>query len=191
MKEYLKTQLLKSIRELNEDGIYALSLFVYDVNDNPCQPSVTFGYNTEAQVIDAMEYHCPEDEAEARWNYAFWLQNKVFTFGMEEDTTAILKEWLETNGFPYYEDDDEAWKNDEVYDEIEDITTGFVSELVELVQEIHAEGILTEKFGKELPILIHELEYYDVIAEQNVRANGETIVKEFTDWIDDMYRRFS
>lgn len=35
-------------------------------------------------------------------------------------------------------------------------------------------------------ILIHELEYYDQIAEQNIEANGEDLVKDFTDWIYSM-----
>ena len=35
---------------------------------------------------------------------------------------------------------------------------------------------------KELPILIHELEYYDEIAEQNIEANGEDLVSDFTNW---------
>ena len=46
--------------------------------------------------------------------------------------------------------------------------------------------MLTKKLGKELPILIHELEYYDEIAEQNIEANGEKLVKDFSKWIFDM-----
>ena len=30
---------------------------------------------------------------------------------------------------------------------------------------------------KELPILIHELEYYDQIADQNIEANGDDLVR--------------
>ena len=55
--------------------------------------------------------------------------------------------------------------------------------MIDIVKEIHNEKILTAKFGKELPILIHELEYYDQIAEQNIEANSEELVKDFSDWI--------
>ena len=57
-----------------------------------------------------------------------------------------------------------------------------MSILVDAVREIHEQGILTQKFGRELPIIIHELEYYDEIAEQNMKANGEDLVKDFAEW---------
>lgn len=40
----------------------------------------------------------------------------------------------------------------------------------------------TAKYGKELPILIHELEYYQEIAEQNAEANGNQLVEEFVNF---------
>ena len=39
--------------------------------------------------------------------------------------------------------------------------------------------MLRDKFGKELPILIHELEYYEKIAQQNIESNGETLDRDF------------
>ncbi|MBQ9921115.1 MAG: hypothetical protein IJO52_02930 [Clostridia bacterium] len=121
------------------------------------------------------------DELEARWNYAFWLQNDFFCFGIDE-TAKDVKKWLESNRLPYYEDDDEAWKHGETYDKVEGITKLFVNELVEIVKEIHQSGLLTQKFGKELPIIIHELEYYDEIAEQNIMANGRELLADFVDF---------
>lgn len=54
--------------------------------------------------------------------------------------------------------------------------------LIDIVRDIHASGLLQDKFGKEIPILIHELEYYDEIVEQNIRANGEELVREFAEF---------
>ena len=54
--------------------------------------------------------------------------------------------------------------------------------MIEAVKEIHEQGVLTLKFGRELPIIIHELEYYDEIAEQNIEANGDEIVNDFSEW---------
>lgn len=82
-----------------DEDIYAVSLFVYNENDNPCKPTMTLGYNTEMQV-----------------------------------------------------------------------------------KEIHQSGVLTQKFKKELPIIIHELEYYDEIAEQNIEANGRILLADFIDF---------
>ena len=47
-------------------------------------------------------------------------------------------------------------------------------------KNIYASGLLKQKFGKEIPLLIHELEYYDEIARQNILANGEDLVSDFT-----------
>ena len=65
---------------------------------------------------------------------------------------------------------------------MKEITDAFVSILIDIVREIHEQGLLIQKFGKELPVIIHELEYYDKIAEQNIKANGEKLVKDFAGW---------
>lgn len=168
---------MDKINTWTEMDIYAISLFVYDDEDNPSKPTVTLGYNTESHVsrLD------PErKDTETRWNYAFWIQNQELEFGYD-DTADVVKMWIEEQGFTYHDDFD--YDDDE---NDENITEAFVSLLVDIVKDIHQEGVLSDKFGKELPILIHELEYYDQIAEQNIEANGEALVKDFTDWIYSM-----
>lgn len=59
------------------------------------------------------------------------------------------------------------------------ITQKFVDLLVSIVQELHSSGFIRNKFKKDIPILIHELEYYDTIAEQNLRANPADTVADF------------
>lgn len=122
------------------------------------------------------------DEGEARWNFAVWLQNDLFCFGGDDDTSEVVKKWVIDQGFRYHEDFD--FDDDEDYEEL---TEAFIQVLIDIVHELHEEKVLTKKLGKELPILIHELEYYDKIAEQNIEANGEELVKDFTKWIYDMY----
>ena len=176
MKEKLEKLILDTVMSWSENDIYAISLFVCDDNDNPCKPTVTLGYNTELKV--KQELPEAEDENEARWNYAFWLQNEEFCFGTNE-TASDVRKWIEDKGFSYYEDDSPVWEDDAAYNEAEEITKAFISELTHIVADIHKSEILTAKFGKEIPILIHELEYYDEIAKQNIEANGEELVKEF------------
>lgn len=176
MKEQLKKRIISNIEKWTDTDIYAISLFVNDDCDNPCKPTVTLGYNTEKQVTEELKENA--DEEEVRWNYAFWIQNDFFCFGTD-DTADIVKNWIKENNLPYYDDDDPAWDEDETYDETEEITEAFVDEIVRIVKEIHEQGILTQKFGKEIPIIIHELEYYDEIAEQNVEANGEELIRDF------------
>ncbi len=179
MKDQIKQLIVDNINAWTDTDIYVVSLFVYDNNDNPCKPTVTLGYNTESQVQSTIEF--ASDEEEARWNYAFWLQNNFFVFG-EDETAETVKNWIITSGFPYFEDDDISLDNEEAIEKTSEITSAFVSILIDIVRDIHELGILTQKFGKELPIIIHELEYYDKIAEQNIKANGEQLVKDFAEW---------
>lgn len=184
MKNQLKDMIISSIKNWSDTDIYVISLYVYDNGDNPCEPTVTLGFNTESQV--KKEIPNAYDEEEARWNYAFWMQNEFFCFGVG-DTAGIVRKWLAENNFPFYEYEDPIWDKDGICEEAEKITQAFVNVLVEIVKEIHMQKILTNKFGKELPIIIHELEYYDEIARQNIEANGEILVKEFTEFINKMY----
>lgn len=180
MKEQLKSMIISNIEKWTDTDIYAISLYVYDECDNPCQPTVTLGYNTERQFNESISR--ASDEEEARWNYAFWIMNHFLYFG-SGDTAEIVRNWINEIGMPYYADDDPAWRNNELFDEIlektEGITKAFVDVLVCIVKEIHEQGILTQKFGKEIPIIIHELEYYEEIAEQNIEANGKELVEDF------------
>ena len=93
IKEQIKKMIIDSIENWTDEDIYAVSLYVYDYNDNPCKPTVTLGYNTESQVKS--EKKNAYDEDEARWNYAFWIQNQEFIFG-ENETANTVKEWVES-----------------------------------------------------------------------------------------------
>ena len=181
MIQLIKKLITDTINIWTESDIYAISLYVYDDCDNPCKPCVTLGYNTERQVRLELSKGEAFDEAEARWNYAFWLQNDPLVFGIGE-TAKTVRNWVVSSGFPYYDDDDTAWQDDNAIENTSQITETFVSVLIESVKEIHKQGVLTRKFGRELPIIIHELEYYDEIVKQNIKANGYETVKDFSEW---------
>ena len=176
MKDKFKALIKEAVFSWSDPDIYAISLFVYDENDNPCRPTVTLGYNTEEQYRDSLDL---TDEKEARWNYAFWLQNQELYFGAG-DSADDIRLWLEAKGLPFYDDNEVL--SDESYRDLERVTHLFVDELIAVVRELHAEKFLTSKFGRELPVIIHELEYYDEIAEQNIQANGELLDKSFIDF---------
>lgn len=80
--------MIESINSIQENDIYAFSIFLQDIDDNPLQPVIVFGYNTERQFERSLN---ETDELEARWNYAFWLQNSEFLFG-ENDTAWVVEQ---------------------------------------------------------------------------------------------------
>jgi hypothetical protein len=166
MRNYLLKEIKDNIEKWNTSDIYVISLFVYDEGDNPNQPTVTLGYNTisnyEENIDDAW------DEEEAKWNFAFWLQNEEYVFGVDE-TRPIVEKWIQENN--YIDEDDDMI-----------VTNAFVKVLVDIVKELHQSGFIKEKFGKAIPVIIHELEYYEEIANQNIEANGYELVEEFVNF---------
>ena len=170
MKEYLSDMFKKIILSWNDFDIYVISLFVYDDNDNPLEPTVTLGYNTYSNLQKNIDFAW--DESEAKWNYAYWLQNEEFVFGSGK-TKQIVQDWVSDNL--------ETLTMDE-----SGITNLFIKMLIDIVKELHSSGFIVKKFGKKIPIIIHELEYYDEIANQNIEANGYELVKDFVDFCSDL-----
>lgn len=176
MKEYLLSEIKKCISSWDKSDIYAISLFFYDLDDNPCQPTVTLGYNTNSQWSAEIKY--ASDEQEAKWNYAFWLQNCELEFGTG-DSQKIVREWLNDNELPYYSSQ-ELFKSSDIDEEhLNSITKAFVNVLIEIVWNLHHSGFINEQFGKDIPVIIHELEYYDEIAQQNLKANPVELLEDF------------
>lgn len=176
MRQILLNMIKETIEKWNIADIYAVSLFVYDENDNPSRPTVTLGYNTEQYLQDSIED--AENEREARWNYAYWPQNEELVFGIGR-TRKYVKEWLKENNFPDISNKEIENMDFNKIDKFYFITQKFVDLLVSIVQELHSSGFIRNKFKKDIPILIHELEYYDTIAEQNLRANPADTVADF------------
>jgi hypothetical protein len=159
--------------------IYVVSLFVYDEDDDPRRPTVTVGFNTESDVARSSDPSeaWSTDAHEARWNYAFWRQNQLALVcdTAADPTGAELREaWARESELWY----DLADGEDGVFDERgEPLTKAFVGLLVDVVRRLQA-GEVARIFDRPLPVLIHELEYYDEIATQNLAANPAGVVPD-------------
>lgn len=184
--DYLKMLMESKIKSVIANwvtlDIYAVSLFVQDFCDNPCEPTVTLGYNTEQQYKKTIAIASCEEEA--RWNYAFWLQNHELVFGQNE-TRGVVEKWIASNGLPYFPCVDYDFDIPDDTDDklLSQITNNFVDTLIDVVKNLHESGFIKDKFSKEIPIIIHELEYYNKIAEQNIKANTLPIVNDFVNFI--------
>ena len=183
----LKNEIIKQIKPVisswnNVVDIYAISFYVYNNQDNPCEPIMILGFNTEKNYIENISN--ASSNLEVRWNYAFWLQNEEFVFGVDE-TANIVKQWIIQKGFPYftYEEIFNSNVSEDVEERIEKIINEFVKILISVVKELHETGFIKNNFKKEIPIIIHELEYYDKIAEQNIEANTLELVQGLVDYI--------
>jgi hypothetical protein len=149
---------------------YAASFFTYDEHDDPRFPTVAVGYVTE-------EDGWPGDDLEARWNLFKPPELAiVFDTSLDPPGAAIRDSWAREHGLWYELDTgEEAHFNERG----EPLTRAFVAAEIEVVRRLHAAGDVVRLFGRPIPVLIHELEYYEAIAEQNIAANPPGLVDDF------------
>ncbi|MCL2171137.1 MAG: DUF4303 domain-containing protein [Defluviitaleaceae bacterium] len=133
----LAAQIKSIIARWDEQGIYAISFFVYTPFGAASEFAIS--YNTEGDIARAKTHYA--SAAEIRWNYAFWRQN----------TTYILN--------PY--------EGDKSHEDL-------MMTISNVANQLQTEGFVCEKFGA-IPIIVHELEYHDLVrdATKNANPNGE------------------
>jgi hypothetical protein len=51
--------------------------------------------------------------------------------------------------------------------------------VIGLAQRLHTEGVIQRKLGKSIPIIIHELEYYDQPVSCTKSGNPKGVTEEF------------
>lgn len=176
---------ISSIPAGEAEDIYVVSFFIDNERDDPRQPTLTIGYNTEAQfrrsIADA------SDEAEARWNYAFWLQNELTVIGdltRDPDGAAARHQWISELGLWY---DDEPTRPEEWMKTVGPtaalIEANFNQACVQLARDLHNDGVIKSAIGKPVPVVLHELEYYEAIARRSEAANPPGLADDFTTWV--------
>ena len=176
---------LANIDTAIKPDIYALSFFVDDLDDDPRFPVLQLGYNTRTRVAEQRPF--ASDSKEATWNFAFWLQNELKYIGEPGTEGGLLLEVLfKTEGL-WYSDEEEDDDFDRCMQIASDITACFVKSCVRIAQTLHSDGVIVEQFSVPLPIIVHELEYYDAIAVQTRSANPAGLTKEFEAWIASLY----
>ena len=179
--------------------IYAVSFFIYDWNDDPRRPQIHLGYNTISQWESALAR--ASSAVEARWNFAFWTQNFNAIIPeippdrapdeLSSQEEALRDEWLQSLGL-YYRDEDEPeedWAFEEAHERWGKVTEAFVALCVRVARTLHDSGVVVATFGKPIPIIVHELVYYDTIALQTREANPPGLAREFEEWLWGMYGR--
>ncbi|WP_156401268.1 hypothetical protein [Duganella sp. Root1480D1] len=175
---------LANVDTYADPDIYALSFHVFDIGDDPRYPVLQLGYNTLSQATASAL--SASNAEEAKWNFAFWLQNDLQFIG-EPGTQGglLLQAHLKASGI-WYTDEEEDADFDQCMQTADRITAYFVEACVRIAQALHASGMIEQKFSKPIPIIVHELEYYDEIAVQTSRANPPGLTKEFENWIASM-----
>jgi hypothetical protein len=179
----IKDAILRCAPEVAAD-VYAISFFIEDLEDDPRRPTLILSYNTNTYWHKSIAHASNADEA--KWNFAFWPQTCEAFVGNMEDSTS-REEWIKSLGL-WYSDQDEQDDFERTLDLGDEITRKFLALAGCIAKRLHDEGIILQKFIGAIPILIHELEYYLEIAQQTERANPTGYAKEFSNWIDSLYK---
>lgn len=179
LRAYLEKKVREVISTWNEADIYAVSFFVhsneaYEYKGHSNVTEFCVSYNTESDCADTGEL------SEERWNYAFWRQNEIpiIEADNENEGMKILFEWYEKKGIDNIGDEN----GDDCYDnEMRYIGKGpvgyyeLLSEITAVAKKLQDSGFIKNKFGRPIPIIIHDLEYpwYIIEATKKANSNGE------------------
>ena len=181
IEEEIYQKAVDAIASWNEPDIYVVSFYFWEDEQNPCKPRLSIGFNTESHYREVSEGMEREDYLfDYRWNFAWWLQNDdAVQYGCAPQSAELIRKWVMTCGVIYFDHDEwpDIEEDSDEWDKYKVMEDAFNDMLVRVVQRIHKEGILTSHFGKELPIIIHELEYYDEPLKINLAANGPELIE--------------
>lgn len=179
MRSILSDRIRQIIFHWPVEDQYAISFFVntnqaFEYGGHNNLPYFAISYNTEA------ECETTEPCAEERWNYAYWPQDEAVIIDFCDPTpeAEALLDWYRETGVNNIGYEDERHCYDEHMNYIGKGPVG-LQELLSVITDIAAEllssGFIEQKFGRRLPIIIHDLEYtwYMIEATRNVNAHGE------------------
>ena len=179
LKSVLYEKVKSEILKWNEKEIYAISFLVesneaYKYNNFQNVTMWAISYNTEKDCDGAGDFD------EERWNYAFWRQDETPIIDVDTPNkyTDALFDWYTGNDITNIGEENE----DQMYDENSDyIGKGPVGhyELLQIASDVakklQEDGIIKNHFKKDIPIIVHGLEYawYDFEATKNANPNGQ------------------
>jgi hypothetical protein len=78
--------------------IYAISFWKDNIDDDPRRSTVAVGYNTLTNYRKNID--SASSEQEAKWNFAFWLQNEEALIGGDDPN---FQAWIKQLPFYYTE----------------------------------------------------------------------------------------
>lgn len=188
---YLEKNVKNAISAWEENDIYAISFFVdsneaYEYKGYSNVTEFSISYNTENDCKGAGAL------SEERWNYAYWRQDTIPIIAAYDDDEGmeLLFKWYEENGVENigYEDPEACYD-----DEMQYIGKGpvgykeLLSEIIAVAKALKENGFIKNKFGRRIPVIIHDLEYvwYVIEATKEANPNGEADVflKSLNKWL--------
>lgn len=184
IEQYIAGRVEQSIRASALAGdVYAFSLWLHHEDDDPRRPVLWLGSNTETQVKSVVD--AAGSPEEARWNFAFWQQDTLTEIGgnSDPDGAGVVEAWFKNDVGLWFTDEDEAAYFDRATEIGQEMHEVFFRGAADAVALVHGAGSSVGPKGRPLPIIVHELDYFDEIAVQNQRVNPDGLLPpSFFSW---------
>lgn len=107
------------------------------------------------------------DELDYKWNFAYWIADDIGHIGGENE--LALASWVDAN----------RTLSQEVIPHRGKFQDEFIQVVIKIAQRLFTEKVIEKKFGKNIPIIVHDLEYYDEPIHWTVSANPPELIEEF------------
>jgi hypothetical protein len=168
--------------------IYVLSFRIWRVDGDERHPYVAIGYNTETRY-EREAY--PEDPGEARWNYALWLLDGFELLGnVPEDPAGSPLYVEEVRDLGIWFDGDYDFLTMDVPEEEEAeldarsdlLRFHFSDAVIGLARHLHTDGLLAEIFGRDLPVVVFDMDSPGWEIEATRAANPPESIVDFMAW---------
>lgn len=173
--------------------IYVVSLYI-DFDDGPHHLKVWLYYNTLSHLREVVAQGEPPEEA--KWNFAHWEQDYITAVGLTPDEQGeeaevayktLLAMWLERQGLYRTSLEIEAMMeadDPDIYaDWDEQVRERLLDLVVEVARQLQESGVVLAKFGRSIPLLVHEWDYNPWTLEATRCANPEGLAAEFEAWL--------
>jgi hypothetical protein len=168
--------------------IYALSFRIWRIDGDERHPYVAIGYNTETQY--GRETY-PEDPGEARWNYALWLLDGFEMLGnvpedpagspLYVDEVKELGIWFDGD-YDFYAMDLPEEAEAELDAKSDLLQLHFHDCVIDLARHLHTDGVLAEIFGRDLPVVVFDMDFPGWEIEATEAANPPASIVDFMAW---------
>jgi hypothetical protein len=188
-EQHVFDRLAAAIRQLPRQlvaDIYVIS-FWPDADDQDLRyQTVRLGYNTRKNYASL----ATDDDgeltywAEAKWHWELWEETDFAIIASksaklpDKKGIALRRVWLESQGLFYT---DKQARNDPDGTERMAFRASdkFDEMVVRVARRFHEEGIIAARFGKPIPIIIHDEECSDASARLTRLANPRGLAREY------------
>lgn len=194
---FMYERFASSILEWEENDvrdIYAISIYTDFVVEQEGEFAILLSYNT----VSRWQHHYESwhlDPAAARWDILYWPSNEQVSISNmddglcpEEDVATVNRLLTELCLNPDIEDicrvlSQPDYEEHPLWLQLCKRDEYLLKCCVEVARQLHETGIILAKFGRCIPIIIHESESLSGEVELTRQANPEGLVREFEDWI--------